>query len=262
MAAKSRSVESTRLALIRAAEKLFAERGFDAVSLREVSVAAGQANNSAVSYHFGNREGLIDAILERHSTPIQDRYVAQLDALELHGALSLRTAVEIMVLPIIAKLDDPDGGWAYISICAQLSVNPNLSLVERPVGRSPQILRLMKVMWGFTKAPPEIALFRQARMANTLYAAIVSWYRLVQTGNVGVSREVFEQDLIDAIVEIACREASPETLAALARVKAKSSTVSPSSPAEEKLAPTDTTKRKSANKKSVSKKKASVRSSR
>ena len=106
-----RGTEDTRLALIRAAERLFSERGFDAVSLREVSTAAGQANNSAVSYHFGSREGLVDASLMRHSAPIHLRYDAQLDLLERQGPLQLRALIETQVRPIVAKLDDPDGGW-------------------------------------------------------------------------------------------------------------------------------------------------------
>jgi len=48
--------------LILAAEELFADRGIEGVSLREVSLVAGQANNAAVQYHFKTREGLVAAI--------------------------------------------------------------------------------------------------------------------------------------------------------------------------------------------------------
>lgn len=216
---KKRSSDETRIALIRAAETLFAERGFDAVSLREVSVAAGQLNNSAVGYHFGSRETLIDAILERHSTPIQARYEAQLDALERHCSLTLRAAVEILVLPIVAKLDDPDGGWPYLSLCAQLSVSPHLPLVERPVARTPQVQRLMLAMLKFVQSPPELARFRLERTASTIYSSLTQWYRLVEERSAHVPREVFAQDLIDAVVDIICRPASQETLAALARLE-------------------------------------------
>ena len=51
-----------REAMIRAAERLFSERGIEAVSLREVGAVAGQRNNSAAQYHFGTREGLVDAV--------------------------------------------------------------------------------------------------------------------------------------------------------------------------------------------------------
>lgn len=200
---------------MRAAEKLFAERGVDAVSLREVSAAAGQANNSAVSYHFGSREGLIDAILERHSSAIQARYDAQLELLERQHDRPLRTLVEILVVPIVAKLDDPDGGWEYISLAAQLSVNPRLPLAERPVARTPPVLRLTGMMASFVRAAPELMLFRFDRLANTIYASIVSWHRWAATGALDLPRAAFEQDLVDTIVGILELQTSPTTREAL-----------------------------------------------
>src|SRR3546814_11435735 len=49
-------------ALIVTAERLFGQHGLDGVSLRQIVVAAGQANTSAVHHHFGSREGLIQAV--------------------------------------------------------------------------------------------------------------------------------------------------------------------------------------------------------
>ena len=48
--------------LLDAAEALFAERGFEAVSLRDITLEAG-ANVAAVNYHFGGKENLIGAVL-------------------------------------------------------------------------------------------------------------------------------------------------------------------------------------------------------
>ena len=52
-----------RVAAIDAAEALFAERGLDGVTTREILDAAGQKNQSALQYHFGSREGLILALV-------------------------------------------------------------------------------------------------------------------------------------------------------------------------------------------------------
>src|SRR5436305_14322020 len=49
--------EATRAALVRAALDLFADRGFEATSTREIAAAAG-ANIAAIAYHFGGKEGL------------------------------------------------------------------------------------------------------------------------------------------------------------------------------------------------------------
>lgn len=211
-----RAAVDTRLALLRAAERLFAERGVDAVSLREVSAAAGQANNSAVAYHFGSREGLVDAILERHSAPIQARYDAQLELLARQGTVELRSVMEILVLPIVAKLDDPDGGREYLSLAAQLSVSPHLPLASRPVARTPAVLRLMGMTFPFGRVPQSLMPLRMERVANTLYASIASWQRIASGGATPTSREAFEQDLIDTLVVLIEAPPSGPTLGALA----------------------------------------------
>ncbi|WP_030212973.1 TetR/AcrR family transcriptional regulator [Streptomyces bikiniensis] len=53
----------TREKLIRAAEELFAAQGVHGAQLRDVVARAGQANPSAVQYHFGSRAGLLDAVM-------------------------------------------------------------------------------------------------------------------------------------------------------------------------------------------------------
>ncbi len=59
---------STRDRLLDAAERLFLEKGVDRVSVRAVNAEAG-LNPGAVHYHFGSREGLVSALLERELEP-------------------------------------------------------------------------------------------------------------------------------------------------------------------------------------------------
>ena len=80
----------TRLALMRAAEQLFAQQGVDRVSLREIAIAAGQRNVSAATYHFGSKRELIETILERHSRPIQDGWLTTLQGEDSSG-IALKT---------------------------------------------------------------------------------------------------------------------------------------------------------------------------
>jgi AcrR family transcriptional regulator len=67
------SGRSTRELLVRTAERLFAERGIGAVSLREIGQAAGQRNNAATQYHFGTRENLLVAIYLHRAASINAR---------------------------------------------------------------------------------------------------------------------------------------------------------------------------------------------
>jgi AcrR family transcriptional regulator len=71
----------SKLRLLDAAEQLFAEKGFEAVSVRDVTQAA-KANVAAVNYHFGTRDGMIALVVSRYITPINQERLARLDALE------------------------------------------------------------------------------------------------------------------------------------------------------------------------------------
>lgn len=71
----------SKLRLLDAAEQLFAERGFDVVSVRDVTQLA-EANVAAVNYHFGSREGLVTLVATRCINPVILERLARLDVLE------------------------------------------------------------------------------------------------------------------------------------------------------------------------------------
>ena len=58
-AAQAPAMAATPTQLLDVAERLFAERGIDNVSIREIVRASGQSNLSAAHYHFGTREALV-----------------------------------------------------------------------------------------------------------------------------------------------------------------------------------------------------------
>ena len=56
---REQNAARTRDRLIDAAVQLYGDRSIDAVSLREISAAAGQKNPNALQYHFGDRDGCL-----------------------------------------------------------------------------------------------------------------------------------------------------------------------------------------------------------
>lgn len=72
------SQDETKLRLIEAAERLIVENGLGNVSLRQISLAAGQRNTAAAQYHFGGREKLVQAIMEARTAPVNERRLAML----------------------------------------------------------------------------------------------------------------------------------------------------------------------------------------
>lgn len=99
-------VEATRVRILRAAEHLYAERGFDGASLREIAIAANQGNNNAVQYHFGSRDRLIEAIFNERVAEMEAERAAMLAAAEQDGKLDdLPTLLAILSLPHLSLCD-------------------------------------------------------------------------------------------------------------------------------------------------------------
>jgi AcrR family transcriptional regulator len=64
---------STKEQIVLVAERLFAERGIEGVSLRQIGAAAGNGNNSAVQYHFGSKDRLVQAVFEYRLPRLRER---------------------------------------------------------------------------------------------------------------------------------------------------------------------------------------------
>ncbi|WP_323018675.1 TetR/AcrR family transcriptional regulator [Castellaniella sp.] len=75
----------TRDAILDAAEHLFAEQGHDKTSMRQITKAA-EVNLSAVNYHFGSKDALIEAVFQRRLDALNDERLRILDAREAQAA--------------------------------------------------------------------------------------------------------------------------------------------------------------------------------
>lgn len=192
----------TRLAIVRAAETLFAARGVDTVSLREVAAAANQRNHSAVLYHFGDKRELLEALLVRHSGPIDAAFPTELDALADSKTESLTTVCDLLVRPLAAKLDDADGGPSYLQICAELTVSRSFPLTSFRAANGPgaqlvasRLLRIVDV-----KSPAMVPIY-MLRIAGLLFGSLATFHRLKENG-LELTREEFEADLLRALTAL------------------------------------------------------------
>jgi TetR/AcrR family transcriptional regulator len=72
---RGRPTASTRTSLLRAGRNLFALRGYDGASIRAITRKA-DANLSSVTYHFGSKERLYEAVLESVLAPLAEKVAA------------------------------------------------------------------------------------------------------------------------------------------------------------------------------------------
>lgn len=103
---------ATRLRLIVAAERLVADHGPEGVSSRQISAAAGQTNNYAVQYHFGSKEGLLEAVFAHRVRGIDVVRTKLLADTSAHGGTaSVRALLDVLILPLADEVLDPDSRY-------------------------------------------------------------------------------------------------------------------------------------------------------
>ncbi|HEY8961375.1 MAG TPA: TetR/AcrR family transcriptional regulator [Luteolibacter sp.] len=139
--------EGAKLRLVTAAEELFARRGFEAVSVRDITKGA-EMNIASVNYHFGSRDGLVAAVMARHLTPIFEESIVLLDRVERSGG------------PEKVLLEGLFDGW----------VRPVVNQVRRSSLPEPLACRLLGRMLGeqsMAMPPPVTALAKQAFARGT-----------------------------------------------------------------------------------------------
>lgn len=100
-----------REAILDAAEELFSVNGFEAVSMRDIAQASG-TNLGSISYHFGSKDGLLRAVYERHSGPMNRRRSELLsEAQRIRDADDrLAAIVRAFILPSFSDHEGIEGG--------------------------------------------------------------------------------------------------------------------------------------------------------
>lgn len=106
--------ELTRKALLNAAETLFAEQGIRAVTVRQIAAAAHSSNNNVISYHFGGKEALIDAVYQGRLLEFDARSGEFLSAIsdDIDRRIRLRHLAEALWRPTFAAVNG-DGRRTY-----------------------------------------------------------------------------------------------------------------------------------------------------
>ena len=154
--------EATRRRILSVAERLFAQRGLDAVPVRDITEAA-KANTAAIHYHFGSKRKLVMAILERRAGELADRRGVLLDKIETDSRPHLRDVIEAMVLPSAEMVaDKKSGGRHYIGFLAEVTSHPDYMPLVNQV-YDPTVSRYLVALERVTPhLPPDIRTLRFA----------------------------------------------------------------------------------------------------
>jgi AcrR family transcriptional regulator len=95
----------TKERIMEVAQRLFAEKGLDGTSMRDITDTAG-VNVASVNYHFGSKDGLISAVFDRHLTPVNDARLSMLDTVEKaspNNPPELEAVLEAFIRPAVER---------------------------------------------------------------------------------------------------------------------------------------------------------------
>ncbi len=116
----------TQSRILDAAEKLFAEQGFEATTTRQITALA-DVRNASVNYYFATKRDLGVAVIDRRFDQLKQEREARLKVVDLSNGnvkVALQGVVEAFVLPLqVLSEQDPDGWRNYNRIIAQIAAS-------------------------------------------------------------------------------------------------------------------------------------------
>ena len=217
---------NTRRQLLLAAEKLFAESGIDAVSLRQINVAAGQKNSSAAHYHFGSKDALILSIYKSRMASVNERRLSALDEIEAQGkSTDVRCLVTALVHPIVAEIDADDSGGNYIRFMAHAIGHPQLDLLKLwRQEHNEGLVRLIQLIREALPGVPDSLISQRFGLTwEQIVHSLADRERLRRSAksDFKVNSALFVNNLIDVVAGAMSADVSEETHAELERSKAR-----------------------------------------
>ncbi len=207
------STPSTKETLVLVAERLFAAHGIDGVSTRQILQEAGVANNSAVTYYFESKAGLVRAIVDYRAP-----YLAERRRLLWAQAppRDLRAGIEAQFLPVaeVAEFEDSH----YMTFLEQLDLRGSNqpTFQQLPAGAVDSYRDYTDRIGALLPQVPEPMLSRRLLHATSLsLRACAARERGRHRGIEQIPLAVHVNELFDVLIGVLTAEVSEQTLRAL-----------------------------------------------
>ena len=172
-------MSTTRERLLDEAERLFARSSISGVTTRQIVEAAQQRNASAVTYHFGSREGLLLELLSRRGGPVDD------ERGRLRSALGpepdLPELVRCLAEPYCEMLHT-ESGRSYVRIVAQLRGRFAAWRGESDSATSKHLAAILDRIEAVPSAPPAVRRERVVALIMLLTSTVADRARRIDDG--------------------------------------------------------------------------------
>ena len=193
--------EDTTERLLIAAEQAFARWGIEGASIRQINALAGQRNTSAVRYHFGSKEGLLEALIARRMGELE---AVRVDALrELDSAdrdATIPDLVGVLISPLADRVSREPAWGCWVRVLSELvSIRglPFHPLWQRDQGRIPrEVFRRLRIQLG--DLPEPVWKQRSVDLMTWATASLCERARTLEAGRrPALGREAFARNLIE-----------------------------------------------------------------
>jgi AcrR family transcriptional regulator len=197
-----RDASKTREKLIDAAARAFADDGVFSASLVDITRQAGQRNKGALHYHFGSREAILCAVLERHAEFLARREGELLALAKQAPDDDVRSVVEAIVRPAAELAESGWRGRACLLIVAQLAQEDQSGLgeeVNAVLARTGGYEVYALLMARMVDIRPDVILERFALVTSFILRAVADRARAIgrcRPGRPQLDQETFVQNLI------------------------------------------------------------------
>lgn len=200
-------------ALLDAAAVLFDEEGIDAVSLNRINEASGHKNRSAVNYHFGGKQAVVRALVDRSSQLPDVIRGALLDKLEREVAdPGPREVFAVLIEPLSQQLESPEGR-RHLRLLGQVTGHPQyLDPTQSLFAATPNLARgaaLLLPHMGHLVRKHQLE--RAAQIGGFIVRCYADQARLMSTDNPPrepLDTEEFTTNLLDLLVVMLTADSS------------------------------------------------------
>lgn len=196
----SSKVDLTRRRIVRAAEKIFAIKGYRAMTLRDVTREA-QVNLAAVNYHFGSKANLMRAVIQDRFTPINEERLRRLDQLaESHQPKPIPPAAifNALIEPLYEQAAKDSSSKQLIRIIGRAFTEPAdfMRAMHKEFFTELSLRFLQELQRSCPQLPHDELQYRFFFAVSTMLGSIIEQTRLEN-----VSRGALEPESMDVIAK-------------------------------------------------------------
>ena len=182
------SAAEARSRLLAAAESIFADKGFDAASIREISSAAG-VNLASIKYYFGDKEGLyVEAVKQAHTQTCNNEPM-----LEFPVGMEPRAKLELFIREMVNRMHGPARLSAHRLMMREMAHPGRAAHVVVQEFIQPMAFRLRSIVRELFPDYPEPRIL----MIGFSIIGQVLYYRQ----NRPISELIFDKHQVDALDE-------------------------------------------------------------